>query len=438
MRKLTAFASLALFGVFVVLRAAPDTTRPIVLKAARLFDGRNERLVTPATVVVRGTAIEAAGSNVRFPEDAQIIDLGDATLMPGFMDAHTHITFEHTVDFKQAELDNLKKTTAEKAIDAAAIAQRTLMAGFTTVRDLGSAEFIDVGLRNAIRNGKTPGPRMLVSVHAIGAIGGHCDPTGGYRYGEFQHESGIAEGIGTGPDAMREIVRFNIKYGADVIKTCATGGVLSESDDVDTPQLTQAELDALVDEAHALKRKAAAHAHGAEGIRRAVRAGIDSIEHGTFADDEALDLMKARGTYLIPTLMATQGLREAIAANQYIPPAILPKAKAAIAAIDRMVERAVAKGVRIGLGTDAGVYPHGRNAEEFAQLVNHGMRVIDALRAGTSLDAELLGIAPRVGTIESGKLADIVAVPGNPLDDIKTTQHVKFVMKEGTIYRHDR
>ncbi len=354
------------------------------------------------------------------------------------MDAHTHFTLEHNVDFKQAELDNLKKTTAEKAIEAADIARRTLMAGFTTVRDLGSSEFIDVGLRNAIRNGKTPGPRMLVSVHAIGSTGGHCDPTGGYRFGRFPHESSIEDGIGTGPDAMRAIVRFNIKYGADVIKTCATGGVLSESDDVDSPQLTQTELNALVDEAHSLKRKTAAHAHGAEGIKRAIRAGIDSIEHGTFADDEALDMMKARGTFLVPTLMAAQGLREAIAAGRYIPPAILPKAKAAIAGIDSMVEKAVAKRVRIGLGTDAGVYPHGRNGEEFAQLVNHGMRAIDALKAGTSVDSELFGVGSRVGTLEAGKLADIVAVPGNPLTDIKVTQRVKFVMKEGTVYRNDR
>ena len=438
MSKSGGLAIVALVLVLGALLAAPDKPRPILLKAARLFDGRSDRVIAPGVLLVRGTIIEAAGSNVQVPEDAQIIDLGDATLLPGFMDAHTHITADHPIDYKQAELDKMKKTTAEKALDAAEIARKTLMAGFTTVRDLGSSEFIDVGLRNAIRNGKVPGPRMLVSVHAIGAIGGHCDPSGGYRYGEFSHESGIAEGIGTGPEAMRAIVRFNIKYGADVIKTCATGGVLSESDDVDTPQLTQAELNALVDEAHSLKRKAAAHAHGAEGIKRAIRAGIDSIEHGTFADGEALDMMKARGTFLVPTLMASQGLRETLASASYIPPVIAAKAKVAMAAIDSMVEKAVAKGVRIGLGTDAGVYPHGRNAEEFGQLVGHGMRAIDALRAGTSVDAELFGIAARVGILEPGKLADVAAVPGNPLDDIRLTQKVKFVMKEGTVYRNDR
>jgi imidazolonepropionase-like amidohydrolase len=437
MRKSGVFAAVALIASYSAIHSAPDKPRATLLKAARLFDGRNDRLVSPGAVLVRGTTIEAAGSNVQAPDDAQVIDLGDATLLPGFMDAHTHITMDHPTDFKQAELDSLKKTTAEKALDASEIARKTLMAGFTTVRDLGSAEFIDIGLRNAIRNGKVPGPRMLVAVHAIGATGGHCDPTGGYRYGQLGPESGIAEGIGSGPDAMRAIVRFNVKYGADVIKTCATGGVLSETDDVDTPQLTQEELNALVSEAHALKRKAAAHAHGAEGIKRAVRAGIDSIEHGTFADDEALEMMKARGTYLVPTMMASQGLREALAAGRNVPPVIAAKARTAFTAIDSMMEKAVAKGVRIGLGTDAGVYPHGRNAEEFALLVSHGMRAVDALRAGTSVDAEFFGIADRVGTLEPGKLADIVAVPGNPLEDIRATQKVKFVMKEGTVYRND-
>ena len=269
MRKIAGVAAALTIAALSVLVAAPDAPKPIVLRAAHLFDGRAENVVSPGIIVVRGTTIESAGAAASIPPDAQVIELGDATLMPGFIDAHTHLSMEHPLDMKQAEIDSLKKTTAEKALDASAIVRKTLMAGFTTVRDLGSGEYIDVGLRNAIRNGVIPGPRMLVAVHAIGSIGGHCDPMGGYRQGQFGHESGIEEGIGTGPDAMRALVRFNVKYGADVIKTCATGGVLSESDDVDSPQLTQEELNALVDEAHALKRKAAAHAHGAEGIKRA-------------------------------------------------------------------------------------------------------------------------------------------------------------------------
>lgn len=229
-----------------------------------------------------------------------------------------------------------------------------------------------------------------------------------------------------------------MKYGADVIKTCATGGVLSPTDEVDTPQLTQEELNALVDEAHALHKKAAAHAHGAEGAKRAVRAGIDSIEHGSFLDAEALDLMKQNNTVLVPTLMAVKGLRERIRAGIYLPPQIQAKALAAMAAIENSVRMAVAKNVRIGLGTDTSVYPYVRAPEEFGELVRYGVPPIDALRAGTSVDAELLGISDRVGTIAAGKVADIVAVPGNPLSDIHVTEHVFFVMKGGAIVRNDK
>lgn len=429
-------AALAVVCICVMPGAADTKNRPIMLKAARLFDGKSDRLTTPGYVLVRGSSIEAVGPSVKVPEDAEIIDLGDSTLLPGFMDAHTHITQDHiTGDYDKAEMESLRKTVAERAIDATEHARVTLMAGFTTVRNLGASDFIDAGLRNAIRDGKVPGPRMLVSTYAIGATGGHCDGSAGFRFGLFGPETGITQGVANGPDAVRAAVRFNIKYGADVIKTCATGGVLSPTDDVDTPQMTQAELDALVDEAHALRRKAAAHAHGATGIKRAIRAGIDSIEHGTFADDEALAMMKERGTYLIPTMMAAEGLREALAAGRPIPPAIAAKAKLAIAQLDATVRKAIASGVRVGVGTDAAVYPHGRNAEEFHVLVDHGMRPIDALKAGTSVDAELLGIAERTGTLAPGKLADVVAVPGNPVDNIRQTEHVSFVMKEGLIYR---
>jgi imidazolonepropionase-like amidohydrolase len=233
-------------------------------------------------------------------------------------------------------------------------------------------------------------------------------------------------------------VRFNHKYGADVIKTCATGGVLSETDDVDTPQLTQAELDALVDEAHALRRKTAAHAHGAEGARRAIRAGIDSIEHGSFLDDAALDLMKQKGTYLVPTLMAHVGLDERLKRALYMPANIMAKAKRAITEASKTAARARARGVHIALGTDAGVYPHGRNAEEFRQLTLIGMKPAEALRAGTVAGATLLGLVKDLGTLEAGKLADVVAVPGDPLEDVRRAEQVLFVMKEGVVYRNDR
>src|SRR5712664_1961033 len=393
----------------------PKPGKTYVLKAARMFDGKSNALSTPGLVVVTGGKIAGVGAQSTIPAGAETIDLGDATLLPGFIDAHTHLTSMYSDDWKQNLIDGLQKTVAERALDASANARVTLMAGFTTVRDVGSSDFLDVGLRNAIRDGVVPGPRMLVTVHALGSTGGHCDHSGGFRPGLFGRETDPLDGVINGPDQARYAVRLDHKYGADMIKVCATGGVLSLTDDVDTPQLTQAELDAIVDEAHALRRKTAAHAHGNEGAKRAVLAGIDSIEHGSFLDDEALDMMKQRGTYLVPTLMAIQGIQEKFDRGVYMPPAIEAKARAAIAAIHLTFQRALAKGVKIGLGTDAGVYPHGRNAEEFHQMVDLGMKPVDALKAGTSSDAELLGLADKIGTLESGKLADIVAVPGDPV-----------------------
>jgi imidazolonepropionase-like amidohydrolase len=409
-----------------------------VLKAAAMFDGKSDALITPGLVVVTGGRIAGVGPGATTPTGAEVIDLGDATLLPGFIDAHTHLTFFYSDDYNQAALSNLQKTVAERALDASVNARVTLMAGFTTVRDVGSEDFLDVGLRNAIAKGDVPGPRMLVSVHALGSTGGHCDYQDGFRQGLFGHEAGPLDGVINSPDQARYAVRLNHKYGADVIKTCASGGVLSPTDDVDTPQLTQEELNALVNEAHTLHRKTAAHAHGAEAAKRAIRAGIDSIEHGSFLDDEALDMMKQRGTYLVPTLMAAQGLQEKFDRNIYMPPAIVAKAHLAISAMHGTFQRALAKGVKIGLGTDAAVYPHGRNAEEFHQMVDLGMKPAAALKAGTSADADLLGLADKIGTLEPNKLADVVAVPGNPLENIRQTEHVFFVMKEGVIYKNEK
>ena len=439
MRKCCGLGLLSLLVAAIAFGQAQKAAgKTYVLKAARLFDGKSNALVTPGVVVVADGKIVAAGSSAAIPSGAEVIDLGDATLLPGFIDAHTHLTMAYNEDYKQERLDGLEKTIAELALDASVNARVTLMAGITTVRDVGSLDYLDVGLRNAIRNGKVPGPRMLVTVHALSATGGHCDFSQGFREGLFGHESGPLEGVVNGADQARYAVRLDHKYGADMIKVCATGGVLSPTDDVDTPQLTQEELNAIVDEAHALRRKTAAHAHGAEGAKRAIRAGIDSIEHGTFLDDEALDMMKQRGTFLVPTLMASQGLQEKIDKGTYIPPAILAKAKAAIASIHQTFQRALAKGVKIGLGTDAAVYPHGRNVEEFHQMTDLGMKPIDALKAGTSMDAELLGLADKIGTLEAGKIADVVAVPGDPVQNIRQTEHVFFVMKEGVIYKNEK
>lgn len=421
------FASL-LFSVASVLSAQTGT---YVLKAAHLYDGKSERIIDNGVVVVSGDKIQSVGGSI--PPGVKVIDLGDATLLPGFIDAHTHLTQDFDPDYNGARLKALDRTVPEQAIDATVNARKTLMAGFTSVRDVGSNDFIDIGLRNAINAGVVPGPRMLVSIHAIGATAGHCDDGAGFKFGLLNHESGPEDGVINSPDQARFAVRFNIKYGADVIKTCATGGVLSPTDAVDAPQLTQSELDALVTAAHDLNRKTAAHAHGPEGAKRAIRAGIDSIEHGTFLDDEALRMMRERGTYLVPTLSVRSGIAES-----KFPPLVQQKADVAVKAQDAMVKRALAAGVKIALGTDAAVYPHGDNALEFVLLVNDGMSPAQALRAGTSVAAELLGLQNKVGTLAPGQLADIVAVPGNPLTDIKVTQSVLFVMKEGTVYRNDR
>ena len=425
------------FCILILGTLAIGQDRPIVLRAAHLFDGKSAGLITPGVVVVSGGTIRAAGATAAVPPNAEVIDLGDATLLPGFIDAHTHLSQPYSSDYRQQILDGEQKTIPEQTLDATENLRKTLLAGFTTVRDVGSSDFIDVGLRNAVASGKIIGPRMLVSVKAISATGGHCDPGEGFRYG-FVKESGVAQGVINSPDEARAAVRFNHKYGADVIKVCATGGVLSLTDDVDTPQLTQAELDALVDEAHALRRKTAAHAHGAEGAKRAIRAGIDSIEHGSFLDDEALRMMKQRGTFFVPTLIAGWWIVQQVDQGKLLlTPAVVAKGRLAYESVGQVFQKAVAMGVRVGFGTDAAVYPHGMNAIEFQLMVEHGLKPIDALKTATSSDAELLGLAGKIGTLEAGKVADVVAVPGDPTVDIRQTQHVKFVMKEGKIYRRE-
>ena len=421
--------------VGVLPAALGGQDRVVVLRAARMFDGQEIR--TPGIVVVAGTRIRAAGLAAQVPAGAQVIDLGDATLSPGFIDAHTHLTGMFIVDYKQAIIDGLRQTIPEQTLRATDNLRKTVMAGVTTVRDVGSSDFMDVGLRNASAEGIIPGPRMLVAVRSLSATGGHCDDQNGMRAGIFGPENGIEKGVINSPDEGRRAVRYNIKYGADVIKVCATGGVLSLTDPPDVAQLTQEELNAIVDEAHTLKKKTAAHAHGAEGAKRAIRAGIDSIEHGAFLDDEAIDIMKAHGTYYIPTLMAVEGGKLVLDQGGYAP-LVADKMRAAIASINNVVKKAIAKGVKIGMGTDAAVYPHGRNTEEFHLLVDLGMSALDALRAGTTVNAELLEMKGQIGTLAEGAFADVIAFPGDPRQNIRQVEKVFFVMKEGTVLRQDR
>ena len=432
--KITSRILLVLLSFGISAHAADET---IALKAARLFDGKSSSLLQNGVVIVRGDKIVDAGSNLPLPMGAQVIDLGDATLSPGFMDAHTHLTADYSGNYNERRLQELDLNVSEQAIHATVFARATVEAGFTTVRDLGSRfvasrEFVDVALRNSINKGTIVGPRMLVATKGIGATGGHFDPTSGFRDFLFGREPDYTDGIANGPDEIRKAVRFEVKNGADVIKAAVSGGVLSLADEVDTPQLTPAEMAALVDESHRLRRKVAVHCHGDQAAREAIEAGVDSIEHGSFMKPETLAMMKKKGTYLTPTLMASELIMGKLA---NYPAALQEKAKAAFNARSEMFRNAVKMGVKISFGTDAAVYPHGENAKEFKLMVDLGMSPIDALKSATTSDAELFGVAQKLGTLEKGKLADVIAVPGDPTTDITATARVSFVMKEGKIIR---
>src|SRR4051812_19871603 len=415
----------------LALLAAVETPPPhrTLLRAAHLFDARKGTLVSPGAVLVEDARIVKVGADVSAPEGTQTIDLGDSTLLPGLMDAHEHLTFEAGPSWFKDEVELLQRPATEQSHFASAYARRVLEAGFTTVRDLGSSEYLDVGLRNAIRDGFVVGPRMLVAVHPIGARGGHADidPFPADRIAPY----GVRQGICAGPDECRDAVRWQAKYGADVIKFMASGGVLSLGDAVDAPQLTLEEMTAIVGEAHRLGRRAAAHCHGDAAAKVAVEAGVDSIEHGSFLTRETLLAMKRAGTYLVPTLLT----RLALAHEETFPPPIRAKARAAMQAQSRMIKQAIEVGVRIAVGTDSAVTPHGRNAREIPLLVEAGMKPAAALQAATVVDAELLGLADRIGALEPGKLADVIAVPGNPLARIAAVERVSFVMKEGVVYK---
>jgi imidazolonepropionase-like amidohydrolase len=410
--------------------AGPDAEpKPIVIKAAHLFDSVSGKLVDHGVIVVVGKNIQAVGTDSTIPTDAQVIDLGDATLLPGFIDAHVHLESESSENWYSDFYEGMMRFPAEQALYGAHDAKVTLEAGVTTVRDVGSENYIALGLRNAIRAGMIPGPNMLVSNYAIGSTGGHADQN---PYPpQLVAPYGVIQGICNGPEECRAAVRNQIKYGADVIKFMSSGGVLSLTDPVDNVQLTQDEMNAIVSEAHAWSRKVATHCHGDRAAKMAIAAGVDSIEHGTFLQDDTLLEMKKKHVYLVPTLSAGYWESKRI---DTLPLPIAVKARAALLQIDQMVQRAVKIGTPIAMGTDAGVGPHGKNAVEFWLMTKSGMSPAQALIAGTANGADLLGIAEHTGTIQPGKAADIVAVPGNPLADIEATQHPTFVMKQGVIY----
>ncbi len=420
------------------IRPEPPEGRGIVaLRAARLIDGTGAQPITNAVIIVTNNRITAVGdaTSVRIPPGVKLIDLGNVTLLPGFIDAHTHLIGRVLGD-PDGDMAAVRDYDSFGAILGVLHARDTLMAGFTSVRNVGaSGNFDDMALRKAINEGWAIGPRMETAGHAIGITGGHCDENG-FRPGILQ--LGPIDGVANGPEEIRAAVRYQIKYGADVIKTCATGGVLSEGDAVGATQYSFEELKALVDEANKLERKVAAHAHGAEGIKLAVRAGVSSIEHGSFLDEEGARMMVERGTFLVPTLSASEAVEKA-AKNGVLKGLRAEKAFAAAAAVRRGIKLAVANKVQIALGTDAGVIPHGTNAREFELMVEWGgMSPMESIMAGTMNGAKLLGWDKNLGSLSPGKWADIVAVSSDPLKDIHNMEKVVFVMKNGVVYRQGR
>lgn len=409
---------------------------PVVLKAAHIFDAVSGKLADHGVVVVQDGKITGIGASAQIPAGARVIDLGDATLMPGMIDAHVHLDGQFEDNWYKGFYQDLMRVPPEQALYGAHYAKETLDAGFTSVRDVGSVYYIGAALRNAIDAGVIDGPRMIVSNYAIGSTGGHADsdPLPPNVAAPFGPERGVCNG----PDECRAAVRYQMKYGATVIKFMPSGGVLSLTDPVDVPELSQGEMDAIVSEAHAWHRKVAAHCHGDLAARMAIRAGVDSIEHGTFLKDDTLRLMKQKGVYLVPTLYA--GYWVARKADSY-PPAIRVKALAAAAQAQIMFQHAVKIGVPIAFGTDSAVEPHGTDAQEFWLMVKNGMTPAQALMAATARAADLVfgkredkSYKPPVGTLQVGKYADIVALPGNPLKNIHATEHPVLVMKGGVIY----
>ena len=424
-----------LLGLALVHSAAfaqqPDSSvRRVAVRAGKLIDGRGGPPLSNAVILIDSTRITAVGANLPIPAGTTVIDLGNATVLPGLIDCHTHITSGNPGDYYESLF---RRSPIDYAVAAPTFARRTLEAGFTSVRDVGSGEFIDVALRRAIDSGLVVGPRMQVATLAIGSTGGHNDIVGFSPYIKFGQFSGVADGV----DEIRKLVRFEVKNGADVIKLIASAGVLSEEQSAGAPQYTQEEMNAAVQEAAQWGRKVAAHAHGAEAIKRAVRAGVASIEHGSLLDDEGIRLMKERGTYLVADIYNDDYIMKEYKRLNF-PEKILEKERQIGKAQRENFRRAVRAGVKVAFGTDAGVYPHGLNARQFAFMVRYGLTPMQAIQSATTSAADLLGWSDRVGSVAPGRYADLVAVDGDPLADITLLEHVNFVMKGGVVYKDTR
>ncbi len=418
-----------LAGMAVNVSAQAPAAKRTVIRAGRVLNVRTGELRANQAIVIEGDKIAqiAPSSEVKATASDTTIELPNATLLPGLIDAHTHLTFE----LSSLGYQGLGISTAREALRGAKNARRTLEAGFTTVRNVGARDYADIALRDAINDGDIIGPRMVASGPALGITGGHCDENLLPPAFHFQGD-GVADGI----EAVQHKVREVIKYGADVIKICATGGVLSKGDDPNASQYTLEEMKAIVADAHRLGRKVAAHAHGAEGVRWASEAGVDSIEHGHLMDDAAVATLKKNGTYLVPTLFLGEYMLAHLEQSD-VPEYSKQKMRDVAGAMQKNVKKAFDAGVKVAFGTDAAVYPHGMNAGEFHVYVKLGMTPLAAIQTATINAADLLGWSKRVGTLEPGKWADIVAVDGDPTKDVTILEHVKFVMKGGTVYKND-
>jgi len=424
-----------LFSIFVLTlailcpamwgQAGAAGAKTIVIRAGRLLDVKTGKTLTNQTIVIQGDKIASVGADAQIPAGAQVIDLSNATVLPGLIDAHTHLTMNPNFGYSM-----LANSVARQALIGAHNARVTLEAGFTTVRNVGAFNYSDVALRDAINAGDVPGPRMLVSGPPLSITGGHCD-NNLLPFEDHATNPGVADGV----EAVQHKTREIIKYGADLIKICATGGVLSHGDNPQASQYTLEEMKAIVADAHRLGRKVAAHAHGAQGIVWASEAGVDSIEHGSYIDDAGIAEMKKDGAYLVPTLYLMDWFFEN-AEKIGTPAELIAKGREVMPAARKNVARAFAAGVKVGFGTDAAVYPHGLNAHEFAVMVKLGLSPLAAIQAATVNDADLLGWSNKIGTIEAGKFADIVAVDGDPLADVTTLERVKFVMKGGEVVKN--
>jgi imidazolonepropionase-like amidohydrolase len=399
-----------------------------VLECARLVDVEKGRLLENREVLVRGNTIAAVGKSVRAPADAERIALD--TCLPGLMDMHVHLDGQMS---RKSYLMEFQSNEADQALLAAHYAEITLRAGFTTVRNPGDSFNVTIALRKAIEEGHAIGPRIITAGKALGTTGGHADPTNGYRK-DLMGNPGPNEGVVNSPADARQAVRQRYKDGADMIKITATGGVLSLAKSGRNPQFTAEELAAVVQTATDYGMHVAAHSHGAEGMKRAVLAGVRSIEHGTFMTPEIMRLMKEKGTFYVPTISAGRFVAEKSLEEDYFPEVVRPKAASVGPQIQETFEQAYKAGVTIAFGTDAGVSPHGTNALEFIYMVEGGMPEMEAIQSATQTTAALLGQQDRLGSIREGKLADIIAVSGNPLDDISKLGEVTFVMKDGVIY----